>query len=147
MKSITSVKQSDITEKWYLVDASNQRIGTLASKVAEILQGKNNPLMRNYHKPMNKVVIVNAGKIDFTYKRGITKFYKNYSGYPGGLKFTNLEETFKKHPERPLEIAIKGMLPRTKMGDVMLGNLRVYADDKHAHTSPMETIDIKNFRL
>ena len=148
MKSITSVKQSEIKEKWYKIDATGQRIGTLASKIAELLQGKNLPLMRSYHKPMNKVVVINAGKIDFTVKRGMTKFYKSYSGYPGGLRFSPLSETFEKFPERPLTLAVKGMLPRTKRGEAMLVNLKVFAGEEHPHEAQKpEEIKIKNFRL
>ena len=148
MKSISSVKQSEIQQKWYLIDATGQRIGTLASKVAQLLIGKNDPKMRPYHKPMAKVVVVNAGKIDFTFKRGMTKFYKSYSGYPDGLSFSSLENTFKKFPTRPLENAIKGMLPKTKRGDLMLGNLRVYADNTHPHEAQkFEVIDVKNFKI
>src|SRR6185369_402578 len=105
MKSITSIKQSEIKEKWYLVDATGQRIGTLASKVAELLQGKADPLARRYHKPMTKVVVVNAGKIDFTEKKGVSKFYKSYSGFPGGLRQVDLNHTFAKFPTRPIENA------------------------------------------
>lgn len=148
MKSISSIKQSEIKEKWYVFDATGQRIGTLASKVAQLLQGKNDPKVRAYHKPMAKVVILNAGKIDFTHKRGMTKFYKSYSGFPDGLSFSSLDSTFTKFPTRPLEIAIKGMLPKTKRGDLMFANLRVYADDKHPHEAQtMEKIDVKTFNI
>jgi large subunit ribosomal protein L13 len=148
MKSITSIKQSEIAEKWYLVDAAGQRIGIVASKIAELLQGKVNPLYKRYHKPSTKVVVVNVGKIDFTAKRGMTKFYKSYSGFPGGLKFTDLNEMFKAHPERPLESAVRGMLPKTKSGDVMFSNLRIYIDNKHVHeaNSP-EKVDIKKLKI
>jgi len=148
MKSVSSVKQSEIKEQWYLVDAAGQRIGVLASKVAEILMGKNNPLMKSYHKPANHVVIINAKNIDFTAKRAITKFFKNYSGYPGGLRFTNLEETHAKDPGKPLEQAIKGMLPRSKRGDLMFGNLKIFADDKHIHEAQKpEVVNLKKFKV
>lgn len=148
MKSVTKIKQSDIQEKWYLVDASGMRIGNLATKVAELLQGKTNPLIRRYHTPQTKVVVINAKDIDFTFKRGMTKFYKNYSGFPGGLKHTSLDDTFDKNPGRPIEIAVKGMLPRNKRGDDMFNNLKVYADATHPHTpEELQTIDIRNIRI
>ncbi len=148
MKSVTKIKQSEIQEKWYLVDATGMRIGNLATKVAELLQGKSNPLVRRYHKPLSKVVVINAKDIDFTFKRGMSKFYKNYSGFPGGLKFTSLDETFNKYPERPIEIAVKGMLPKNKRGEDMFGNLKVYADANHPHTpEELEKIDIRNIRI
>lgn len=148
MKSVTKIKQSEIQEKWYLVDASGMRIGNLATKVAEILQGKTNPLVRRYHTPQTKVVVINAKDIDFTFKRGMSKFYKNYSGFPGGLRFTSLDDTFNKNPQRPIEIAVKGMLPRNKRGDDMFNNLKVYADANHPHTpEELQTIDIRNIRI
>jgi len=148
MKSVTKIKQSDIQEKWYLVDASGMRIGNLATKIAELLQGKTNPLIRRYHAPQTKVVVINAKDIDFTFKRGMSKFYKNYSGFPGGLRFTSLDDTFNKSPERPIEIAVKGMLPKTKRGDDMFNNLKVYADANHPYTpEELQTIDIRNIRI
>ncbi len=148
MKSLTSVKQSEIAEKWYLIDAEGARIGRLATIAAELLQGKTNPLTKKYLKPMVKVVVVNAKKIDFTAKKGMTKFYKRYSGFPGGLKFISLEDTMKLHPERPLENAIKGMLPKTKMGNDIFSNLNIYSDDVHPHQAQtLEKIDIRNFKI
>lgn len=148
MRSITSVKQSDIKEKWYLIDARGARIGTLASITAQLLQGKNDVLKRDYHKPMTKVVIINAEKIDFTEKRGMTKFYKSYSGFPGGLRYASLRDLNQKHPEKPLEAAIKGMLPRTKRGKDMMSNLRIYTGETHNHQAQeLETIDLQNIKL
>lgn len=148
MKSVTKIKQSEVKEKWYLVDATGMRIGNLATKVAELLQGKTNPLVRRNHNPLSKVVVINAKDIDFTFKRGMSKFYKNYSGFPGGLKFTSLDETFTKFPERPIQIAVKGMLPKNKRGEDMFTNLKVYADDNHPHTpQELEKVDIRNIRI
>lgn len=148
MKSVTSIKQSDIQEKWYLVDATGYRIGNLASKVAELLQSKNNPMVREYHEPMTKVIVINASKIDFTEKRGMTKFFRSYSGYPGGLRFISLEEIFKTHPEKPIEIAVKGMLPKTKRGRAMIANLKVFANETHPHEAQQpEVIDLRNTKF
>lgn len=148
MKSLTSVKQSEIKEKWYLIDAEGARIGRVATVAAELLLGKSNPLTKKYHKPMVKVVIVNAKKLDVNAKKGMTKFYKNYSGFPGGLKFTSLEDMMKVHPERPIENAVKGMLPKTKQGNELLTNLRVYADDQHPHEAQtLEKVDIRNYKI
>lgn len=131
-----------------MVDATGMRIGNLASKVAELLQGKTNPFVRRYHKPLTKVIVINAKDIDFTFKRGMSKFYKNYSGFPGGLKFTSLDDTFGKNPERPIEIAIKGMLPRNKRGEDMFNNLKVYPGAEHPHTpEEIKQVDIRNIRI
>jgi large subunit ribosomal protein L13 len=148
MKSITSISQTKIEEKWYLVDAEGQRIGVLASKIAEILQGKLNNMVRSYHDPKVKVVVINAGKVDVTPKRAMTKFYKTYSGYPGGLKHESLELLLKKNPTKPLHEAVKGMLPRSKRGDLMLANLRLFADSKHSHEAQQpEQINVKKVTI
>ena len=148
MKSITSVKQSDIKEKWYIIDARGARIGRLASITAQLLLGKNDVLKRDYHEPMTKVVIINADKLDITEKRGMTKFYKSYSGFPGGLRYASLKDLSAKHPEKPIESAIKGMLPRTKRGADMMANLRIYAGEDHKHQAQeLEKIDLQNFNI
>src|SRR5512145_3039161 len=98
MKSTTSISQNEIKEKWYLVDAKGKRIGVIASKVAELLLGKGDPLIKDYHEPKVKVVIINAASIDYTPKKGMTKFYRNYSGYPDGLRFRSLSEVMRTQP-------------------------------------------------
>lgn len=148
MKSVTSIKQSEVQERWYLVNAEGLRIGRIASVVAELLQGKNDPKVRSYHKPMTKVVVTNAGKIDFNEKKGTTKFYRRYSGFPGGLKFENLKSTSHRLPIKPIRNAVAGMLPKTKRGREMIANLKVYADDQHPHEAQKpEVINIKELKL
>ncbi len=148
MKSITSVKQSDILEKWYLIDARGARIGKLASITAQLLLGKNDVLKRDYHEPKTKVVIINADKLDITEKRGMTKFYKSYSGFPGGLRYASLKDLSVKHPEKPIESAIKGMLPRTKRGKDMMANVRIYTGEEHKHQAQeLEKIDLQTFNI
>lgn len=148
MRKTSSVSQKEINEKWYLVDAEGQRIGVLASKVSELLQGKNNPLVRSYHDPMVKVIVINAEKLDVTPKRGMTKFYSAYSGYPDGLKFSNLADLMKVNPAKPIEFAVKGMLPRTKRGESILANLRVFSGPKHDHEAQKpEAINIKKLKI
>lgn len=130
----TSVKKNQIVEKWYTIDVNGVRIGKAASRVAELLLGKNNPLIKAYLDPQVKVVVVNAEKVDFTPKRGMTKFYRTYSGYPGGLKVISLEEQFKKDPVKPIEHAIKGMLPKNKRGKaIFTKNLFIYSGETHPH--------------
>lgn len=143
-----SIKQSQIQEKWYLVDASGKRIGTMASQIAQLLLGKNNSLVTANLDPKTKVVVINAAKIDYTPKRGFTKFYKSYSGFPSGLKFSTLDEKMVKDPTFPIENAVKGMLPKNKRGRAVMANLKIYADDQHPHAgqSP-EVIDITNVKF
>ena len=148
MKTVSSISQKEINEKWYLVDAEGKRMGILASKVAELLQGKNNPKIRSYHDPKVKVVVINVDKLDITPKRGLTKFYSAYSGYPGGIKYRNLSDQMKTNPTKPVELAVKGMLPRTKMGEVMLANLKLFAGKEHSHEAQQpELVNLKNLKL
>ncbi|MEP7103994.1 MAG: 50S ribosomal protein L13 [Candidatus Dojkabacteria bacterium] len=148
MKKTSSVSQKDIKENWYIVDAQGKRIGIVASKVAEILQGKMDKLVRDYHEPKTKVVVINAAKLDYTPKRGMTKFYKSYSGFAGGLKFQSLDEVMRKFPGRPLENAIRGMLPRTKQADKMMANLKIYSGAEHIHEAQNPTpLDVKKLSI
>ncbi len=143
-----SIKQKEIEEKWYVVDATDQRIGKIASLTAELLLGKNNPLVRANLDPKTKVVVINASKIDFTPKRGFSKFYKNYSGFPSGLKFESLEEKFEKNKVFPIENAVKGMLPKNKRGRAILTNLKVYEGSEHPHEAQQpEAIDLNTYKL
>lgn len=128
------ISQNDIQEKWYLVDAAGFRAGLLASAVAQLLLGKNDPLVRSNLIPKNKVIVINADKFDYTAKRGFTKFYRRYSGYPSGLKVEPLNVLIKRKPTEPLRKAIKGMLPKNKRSRVILAeNLFLYSGPEHPH--------------
>lgn len=129
------INQEKIQEKWYLVDATGKRIGQIATKVAELLLGKNDVLVKTHVVPQNKVVVINAEKVDFTPKRGFTKFYKRYSGYPSGLKVEDLDTLIKRRPTEPLNKAIKGMIPKNKRGKQILENLFVYEGNNNPHES------------
>jgi large subunit ribosomal protein L13 len=144
----TVIKQGQIEEKWYLIDAEGQRIGRIATAAAQLLLGKKSTLVRANLDPKIKVVVINSGKIDFTVKRGFSKFYKNYSGFPGGLKFVSLEAQMKKNPSFVIEHAVKGMLPKNKRGDAIFSNLKVFVDSAHKHEAQKpEVLDLKNFNL
>lgn len=148
MKSITKISQNNVQEKWYLVDGAGLRIGTLASKVSELLQHKNDALYRPNLKPMVKVVVINSDKLDIPEKKGMSKFYKNYSGFPGGLRFTSLEDLMKKDSTKVIFNAVHGMLPKTKRGADMLGNLYIYRSESHKHEANQpEKIDILKIKL
>lgn len=148
MKSITQVSQKDILEKWYQIDARGMKIGRLASILAELLQGKNNPLMRDNLKPMNKIIVINADKLDIPEKKGVTKFYKFYSGFPGGLRYLNLRDQFKKDPTYVIEKAVKGMLPKTKRGSEMIANLKIVAGESHNHQAQSpEVLNIRELKI
>jgi large subunit ribosomal protein L13 len=144
----TVTKQNQIEEKWYVIDAEGQRIGRVATIAAELLLGKNNVLVRANLDPKVKVVVINSSKLDITPKRGFTKFYRAYSGFPGGLRYTSLEEQMKKNPNYVIEHAVKGMLPKTRKGDMLAANLKIFATSAHKHEAQQpEVIDVKNFNL
>ncbi len=133
MESIAKIKQSQLSLNWYVVDASGRRIGHVASLVANLLQQKNDTLYRKNLIPTAKVIIINSDLLDIPRKKSISKFYKSYSGYPGGLRFVSLEDLMKKDSRRVLYHAIKGMIPKNKRGSDMMRNLYIYKQSKHEH--------------
>lgn len=148
MKSLTSIKKSLIEEKWYLVDADNLKPGRLASVVAQLLQGKLNPLVRKYHNPKVKVVVVNTDKLDISPKKGVTEFFRSYSGFPGGLKFTNLEDLMKKDSTKVVRIMVEGMMPKTKMSNAIAVNLKLFKSNTHTHEAQKpEVLDLKTLKF
>lgn len=128
-----SVKQADIARKWYLVDAEGLTLGRLAAEVAKILKGKNKPMYTTHLDVGDHVVVVNADKVVLTGKKLQNKVYYRHSGYPGGLKETSYEVLMKEKPEMALEKAVRGMLPKNRLGRSMLAKLHVYAGPDHPH--------------
>ena len=121
--------------KWHVVDASGKTVGHLASEVAKILSGKNNPQWTPFMDMGDHVIVVNARKAMFTGSKASDKVYRRHTLYPGGLRETSVTEMFAKHPARVIELAVKGMLPKTKLGKAMAKKLKVYADAEHPHTA------------
>ena len=121
--------------KWYVVDAAGQTVGHLASEVASILTGKRNPAWTPFLDMGDHVIVVNARKAVFTGSKATAKLYRRHTLYPGGLRETSVTEMFAKHPERVIELAVKGMLPKTKLGRAMAKKLKVYADAEHPHAA------------
>ena len=121
--------------KWYVVDASGQPVGRLATEVARILTGKNNPQWTPFLDMGDHVIVVNARKAVFKGSRATQKVYRHHTLYPGGLREVSVQEQFAKHPERVIELAVRGMLPKTKLGKAMAKKLKVYADANHPHTA------------
>src|SRR5579871_4861119 len=114
-------KQGEIQRQWYLVDASGQRLGRLASDIARVLRGKHKPSFTPNADVGDFVVVVNAAKVTFSGKKLTDKLYYRHSGFPGGLRTMTLEKMLQTHPERVLEEAVRGMLPHNKLGAAMLG--------------------------
>ena len=124
-----------IERKWYVVDADGQTLGRLASEVAKVLRGKNKPVFTPHVDTGDYVSIVNADKIKVTGKKMDQKIYYNHSDYVGGMKETTLKEMMAKKPERVLELAVKGMLPKGPLGRTMIKKLHVYAGPEHNHAA------------
>ena len=120
-----------IDRKWYVVDAEGKTLGRLASEVASVLRGKNKPTFTPHIDTGDYVIIVNADKIKVTGKKLDQKVYYRHSGYVGGIKETTLKEMLNKHPERVIEFAVKGMLPKGPLGRSMIKKLHVYAGPEH----------------
>lgn len=126
-------KQGEIARKWYVVDARGQTLGRLASQVATILMGKENPRYTPFLDTGDHVVVINAAKVRLTGLKAEQKKYQHYTGYPGGLRTEDLGKRFARRPELVVEDAIVRMLPKTKLGRRMASKLKIYRDDKHPH--------------
>jgi len=127
------LKKGDLSTKWYIIDAQGQTLGRLASKISNILRGKNKATYIPNMDNGSSVIVTNASKINVTGKKKQKKTYYRYSGYPGGLKSTTLDKLLEKHPDRVIRFAVKGMLPKNKLQKVFLKKLRIYPGDCHNH--------------
>ncbi len=121
--------------KWYVVDAAGKTVGRLATEVARMISGKNNPAWTPFLDMGDHVVVINARKAVFTGSKNDQKLYRRHTLYPGGLRETTVKEMFEKKPEKVIELAVKGMLPKTKLGKAMVKKLKVYADGDHRHSA------------
>ncbi|MBL8045989.1 MAG: 50S ribosomal protein L13 [Anaerolineales bacterium] len=126
-------KASDIQREWVVVDAAGQNLGRLATKVAALLRGKHRPYFSPALDTGDFVIVINAEKITVTGGKMIEKEYYDYSGFPGGLRITQLKDQLAKHPDRVITHAVKGMLPHTKLGRAIIKKLKVYAGPEHPH--------------
>ena len=124
-----------IDRKWYVVDAEGMTLGRLASEVAKVLRGKNKPIFTPHIDTGDYVIVVNAEKVKVTGKKLLQKVYYNHSDYVGGMKETTLKEMMAKKPEKVVELAVKGMLPKGPLGREMYTKLFVYAGPEHKHAA------------
>ena len=126
--------------KWYVVDAEGQTVGRLATEVARVLTGKNKPQYTPFLDTGDHVIVINAKQAVFKGSKNDQKMYHHHTLYPGGLRSISVKDQFERHPERVIELAVKGMLPKTKLGKAMAKKLKVYADDeglsRHAAQKP-----------
>jgi len=126
-------KEGEIARKWYVVDASGQTLGRLATRVARILSGKNSSKYTPFIDTGDHVIVINVEKLRVTGMKAEEKMYHRYTGYPGGLRSETFRKKFDRKPESVVEQAVRGMLPKTKMGRAMASKLKVYRGDKHPH--------------
>lgn len=128
-----STKASDLEPQWHVIDASGRILGRLASEVATLLMGKHKRIYVRHLNTGDFVIVINAAKVRVSGKKAQQKTYYRHSGYPGGLKSTTLAKTMETHPTRVIQYAVKGMLPKNRLGRGMLRRLKVYPGDTHPH--------------
>ena len=126
-------KAEEVTRKWYIIDAEGKPLGRVASEVAKILRGKNKPTYTPHVDTGDHVIILNAEKIVLTGKKLDQKFYRHHTLYPGGLKEIKYRQFMQTRPEKAVEIAVKGMLPKNSLGRAMFRKLKVYKGSEHEH--------------
>jgi large subunit ribosomal protein L13 len=141
MKTL-SLRKEDVERKWYVIDAQGKILGRLSTKIATILSGKNKPSYTPHVDNGDFVIVLNAKEIVLTGQKKDQKVYYRHSGYIGGLKETKAKDMLDKHPERVIFSAVKGMLPKNKLGERMLKRLKVYKDTTHPHGS-QKPIEVK----
>jgi large subunit ribosomal protein L13 len=135
-RATQSAKPAEIERRWYLVDASDQVLGRLATRLATVLRGKHKPIYTPHVDTGDFVVVVNAARVRLTGNKREAKTYYRHTGWPGGLKSTTAAKVLEgAHPERVLEAAVRGMLPKNHLGRQMLSKLKVYAGAEHPHTA------------
>lgn len=136
MKSFVA-KPNEIERKWYIIDAEGKKLGRLASEVASILRGKRNPIFTPHVDTGDHVIVINAEKIVLTGKKLDQKLYRYHTGHPGGLKEVSYKNIMANNPEKALQLAVKGMLPKNSLGRQMIKKLKVYQGTEHNHEAQM----------
>jgi large subunit ribosomal protein L13 len=126
-------KKEEVQKKWYLIDARDQVLGRVATRVASILRGKNKPTFTPHIDMGDNVIVINAGQVRLTGTKSVKKAYYRHSGYPGGIKKTPFLEMMKKDPTFAVRNAVKGMLPHNRLGRKQLLNVKIYAGENHPH--------------
>ena len=134
-----SAKVSEIEREWFVVDAADKNLGRLATQIATVLRGKHKPTFTPSMDVGDFVIVINADKITVTGNKLAQKMYYRYSGYPGGLKAVSLERMLATHPTRVIEHAVRGMLPKNRLGRRLFRKLKVYAGAKHPHQAQQPT--------
>ncbi len=134
-KTTRFVKKSEANQVWHLVDAKDKILGRMASQIAKVIRGKHSPGFTPNADTGDFVVVINAGKVRMTGKRENLKQYHSHSMYPGGEKLTSFKELVAKHPEKVIQYAVKGMLPKNRLANRLIHKLKVYAGETHPHAA------------
>ncbi len=132
MKSYMA-KPHEVDRKWYIIDAEGKVLGRLATEIATLLRGKHKPTYTPHVDTGDYVIVINADKVVLTGKKLDKKYYKYHTGYPGGIKEIPYERLMEKNPEKAIELAVKGMLPKNSLGRQMIKKLKVYRGSEHRH--------------
>lgn len=144
VKTTVSAKESEVEKKWWVVDAEGQTLGRLASQVAHILRGKHKPLYTPHVDCGDFVVVINADKVQIAQTRADQKEYISHTGYPGGQRIKTYKQMMETHPERIIEIAVKGMLPKNSLGRRMNRKLKIYTGGEHPHSAQQpQTLELR----
>ena len=142
-----SANRETVNKEWVLIDADGQVLGRLATVIASMLRGKHKTNFTPHVDCGDNVIIVNAEKVEFTGKKWSDKEYVRHTGYPGGQRFTTADEMLKKHPERILESAVRGMLPKNRLGRALFKNMHIYTGSTHPHDAQNpKKIDLNNIK-
>jgi large subunit ribosomal protein L13 len=128
-------KESDVQRAWHVIDAEGKRLGRVATEVANLLRGKHKPIYAPHVDTGDHVIVVNAAKLDVPLRKAEGKLYHRHSGYPGGIRSENLEALLARNPERVVRLAVRGMLPKSRLGRAQIRKLRVYAGPTHPHAA------------
>lgn len=128
-----NIKAEEVQKEWFEIDAAGKNLGRLATEIARVLTGKHKPTFSPHIDMGDHVVVVNAEHVMLTGKKLTDKFYWRHSGFPGSLRLVSVKDMLKRHPERVIEHAVKGMLPNNKLRDLRMGKLKVYAGANHPH--------------
>jgi large subunit ribosomal protein L13 len=135
MTTTVSAKPAEVRREWYVVDAAGKTLGRLSSEIARRLKGKHKPIFTPHVDTGDYVIVVNAGKVRVTGNKLKDKMYYRHTGYIGNMKSISLEKQLDQHPERVIETAVRGMLPRNPLGRAMMKKLRVFGGAEHPHTA------------
>ncbi len=135
-----SAREADITRRWLVVDAEGKTLGRLAAQVASVLKGKHKPIYTPHMDTGDHVIVINAEKVRLTGTKPEKKTYFHHTLYPGGATVTRLSDLLSKHPERVIMKAVKGMMPKNRLGNAMIRKLKVYAGPEHPHSAQMPEV-------